>query len=246
MMSSFGLEIHKMKEVAKACYNNPPHPGEDIDQYISAMLDKAGEDASHAADLGTIVHTAIEDFFTVGGYQDGDIILPSGFSCRLFDLVNPALVKFCELQVDVSFPEKVLVNLEHGYAGTTDIIWRSDSGVGILDWKSKRTKLNEPVKPIDSHPMQIAAYIAAHYGNNVADEKFEGTKGYNIYISTTQPGRVDVVEYGPKELFKAWQAFLACCELWRYTNGYDPRTKEQDEKKEGDKADQQEAVAGTN
>lgn len=242
MMSSFGLEIHKMKEVAKACFNSPAYGGEEIDTYVNAMLERAGEDAGQAADLGTIVHKAIEDFFSGVGYEDGEVILSNGFSCHLSDLVNPAIAKFSSLQVDVSFSEKVLVNLEHGYAGTTDIIWRSDSQVGILDWKSKRTKPGEPVKTIDSHPMQIAAYIAAHYGNNVADEKFEGTKGYNIYISTTQPGRVDVVEYGPKELFRAWQAFLACCELWRYTNDYDPRTKELDEKAEGAEANQQETI----
>ena len=115
------------------------------------------------------------------------------------------------------------MNNAEGYAGTTDIIWRSDSAVGILDWKSKRTKEDEKIKPTDSHPMQIAAYIAAEFG-----PKFDGTIGYNVYVSTTEPGRVEVVQYGPKELKSAWESFLSCCQLWRYTNQYDPRQTEQE------------------
>jgi hypothetical protein len=229
MLASAGLELHKMREVARACFDSPAHPGEEIDTYVASMLEKAGKDVAQAADLGTIIHKSIEDFFLTGKYEDGDVMLSTGFACRVKDLVDPAIAKFNSLNIEVSFAEKVLVNPKRGYAGTTDIVWRSDSELGILDWKSKRTKEGEKVRPIDSHPMQIAAYIAAHYGEEVVKTKFAGTRGYNVYVSTTQPGRVDVVEYSPETLHKSFEAFEACCQLWRYVNDYDPRVKDVDE-----------------
>lgn len=228
MLASTGLEIHKMREVAKACFNSPPHPGEEIDTYVKSMMENAGKDVAQAADLGTLVHKAIEDHFLGKPCWDSDVTLSTGATSRLSDLVNPAIEKFNSLNLQVSFAEKVLTSPKRGYAGTTDIVWRSDSELGILDWKSKRTKEGEEVRPIDTHPMQIAAYIVAHYGEDVIINKFDGTRGYNVYVSTTQPGRVDVVEYGPEELHKAFEAFDSCCQLWRYVNGYDPRDKDVD------------------
>jgi hypothetical protein len=107
----------------------------------------------------------------------------------------------------------VLVNNREGYAGTTDLLLCN----GILDYKSKRTKEGEKIVPSDSHPMQIAAYIMAHFGT------LDGKRGINVYISTTEVGRVEVHEYTEQELKSAWQAFLACCVLYRYVNNYDPR-----------------------
>jgi hypothetical protein len=227
MMSSGGLEAHKMREVAKACYNSPAHPGEELDTYIREMIEESGKDVSSAAELGTKIHKAIEDQCEMGSYEDEEIVLTTGVQCLLSDLVNPAIDKFNKLDIEIDFTEKVLVNNAEGYAGTTDIIWRSDSALGVLDWKSKRTKACEKIKPIDSHPMQIAAYIAAQFGPHFEPHQ-DALIGYNVYVSTTEPGRVEVVQYGPKELKSAWESFLSCCQLWRYTNQYDPRqTKEE-------------------
>ena len=242
MLASTGLEIHKMREVAKACFNHPAHPGEEMDEYVHAMIEKSSEDVGQAADLGTTIHAAIESYFLSGLFEDSDVILSTVFTCRLRDMVDPAIDKFKSLNIEVSFTEKVLVNLKHGYAGTTDIIWRSDSELGILDWKSKRTKAGEKVKPIDTHPMQIAAYIAAHYGNELAENGFQDMRGYNVYVSTTQPGRVEVVEYPPDKLSSSWEAFLSCCQLWRFINDYDPRQEQLDKKEESAEADQHEAI----
>ena len=220
MLASGGLEAHKMREVAKACFNSPAHPGEDLAGYVTKMVEESGKDVGIAADLGTKIHKALEHHFEMGSYEDEPIVLVNGYQCLLGDLVQPAITKFASLNLDISFTEKVLVNAEEGYAGTTDIIWKSDSGVGILDWKSKRTKPGKAIDPIDTHPMQIAAYIAAQFDTR---NGFDGTLGYNVYVSTTEPGRVEVVEYKPKELQKAWESFLSCCQLWRYINDYDPR-----------------------
>ena len=219
MLSSPALEKHKMKEVAKQCFLSPAHPGEDMDAYISAMVEKASEDAGNAADLGTKIHAAIEGLLTQGGYTDEDVTLKDGTVVPLSTLVQPAVTAWNETGLEPIGAEMVLVNLQEGYAGTTDLIFQAPTHLGVWDWKSRRTKPGKSVDPIETHPMQISAYVAAHWGAIPTN-----AVGYNCYISTTEPGRVDVVRYDYDTLKAAWADFRSLCHLWRSRNGYDPRT----------------------
>ena len=48
------------------------------------------------------------------------------------------------------------------------------------------------------------------------------TVGANVYISTTEPGRVEIVTYDDGQLHKAWYAFQAANSLWQYLKKYRP------------------------
>ena len=71
--------------------------------------------------------------------------------------------------------------------------------------------------------MQIAAYLAGVWGLGHDYPIGAGASGYNIYISTTEVGRVEVVEYSNEDLLEAWGAFKNCLALYRYINKFDPR-----------------------
>lgn len=220
MLAAPGLERYKMMKVAEACYANPPHPGEEMAEYVQNMLDKSKEDGMGAADLGTQVHAAIEALLKGNEYEDYEVEVAHGHSCFLGKLVEPAYAKIDELGLTIENAEIVLVNNEEGYAGTTDVKHRSAKGKGILDWKSKRTKEGEPVVPNETHPMQIAAYYVAAFN----DSQFDDALCMNVYISTTEPGRVDVVKYEREQLIEAYKDFLCLTRLWRSQNNYDPRS----------------------
>ena len=49
------------------------------------------------------------------------------------------------------------------------------------------------------------------------------TVGANVYISTTEPGRVEIVTYDDGQLHKAWYAFQAANSLWQYLKNYRPK-----------------------
>ena len=108
-----------------------------------------------------------------------------------------------------------LVNAAGGYAGTTDAVMVRDGQQGILDFKSRKTKVGVKCEPWDTEPMQIAAYGVAKFLS-------VPTCGANVYISTTEPGRVDVVHYNHAELYAAWHAFRNMIELWQYLKQYRP------------------------
>jgi hypothetical protein len=79
------------------------------------------------------------------------------------------------------------------------------------------------VEPYETQVMQIAAYIAAHWGIADGESIPKNAVGYNVFISTTEVGRVEVAEYDYQQLKEAWDAFKNCLALWRYVNGFDPR-----------------------
>ena len=219
MLAAPGLERYKMMKVAEACYNSPAHPGEEMEEYVQSMLEKSKEDGMGAADLGTQVHAAIEALLKGNEYEDYEVEVAHGHSCLISKLVEPAFAKIEELGLTIESAEVVLVNNAEGYAGTTDVKHRSAKGKGILDWKSKRTKEGEDVIPNETHPMQIAAYYVAAFN----DSEFTDALCMNVYISTTEPGRVDVVRYEREQLIEAYKDFLCLTRLWRSQNNYDPR-----------------------
>jgi hypothetical protein len=69
--------------------------------------------------------------------------------------------------------------------------------------------------------MQIAAYVEAYWGGIGSC-----AVGHNVFISTTEPGRVEVVTYDAIRLRKEWEAFKHCLALWKWRHSYDPAVKE--------------------
>jgi len=111
-----------------------------------------------------------------------------------------------------------LVNKQHGFAGTADVLFRyGRNGIGILDYKTRKTKPGEEVTAYDNQAMQLAAYGATYWG----EENLGRLLAANVFISTTEPGRVVVVKH--PDVVRDWQAFRMVAALWRYIKGYDPR-----------------------
>jgi hypothetical protein len=65
--------------------------------------------------------------------------------------------------------------------------------------------------------MQIAAYARAYFGEEAP------ASGANLYLSTTEPGRAELLQYNTERIAHEYQAFLHACALWRHLHNYDPR-----------------------
>ena len=79
-------------------------------------------------------------------------------------------------------------------------------------------KPGEKAVSYDNQAMQLAAYAATYWG----EENIDRVLAANVFISTTEPGRMDVVKH--PTIARDWQAFKLVAALWRYVKGYDPRT----------------------
>lgn len=87
----------------------------------------------------------------------------------------------------------------------------------IIDFKSKKTTEGVKVTPFEFQSTQIAAYAMAAFGT------LDDCMGANVYISTTEPGRIETVFYDSDKLKQEYSLFLNMIAMWRYIKKYDPR-----------------------
>ena len=230
VLSAPGLEEYKKIKIIEACFNYATPNSVDLAAYRNQILIIAGKEPADAADLGTKIHASIETYLTNKERWDGEEIfdLQDGRSVQARDLVLPVIAKLNELNIIVDKTETVVVNPAYGYGGTVDVIGKRAGDINVIvDFKSKKTKEGVEVENQETNPLQIAAYMAAVLKNdwNTIQEWNQMIEGYNIYVSTTEIGRVEHIKYNNDELFTAWGAFKHCISLWEWRNGYSAAVK---------------------
>lgn len=202
-----GLDTWKLKKVAEAALANPKQEAESAEYWIARIIEASKGETIAAADLGSSIHAAIDD--AIAGGQP---------SPELQVYVQPVLDWVAKVGINVTQREIVLTNVTEGYAGRVDALFTyGTNGLGILDFKSRKTEPGKAVTPYDGQGMQLAAYAAAAYGIDALPRVLAA----NVYISTTEPGRMEVCKH--EHLDETYLDFLAACRLWRATRGYDPR-----------------------
>jgi ATP-dependent exoDNAse (exonuclease V) beta subunit len=192
------LTAWKIENACLSVLTAPRQEGEELDAFVKRVLSKErqqDQESIRAMQLGTEVHEAIEQ--ALGGKQ---------FNPDLTVYVNPVLS--LELFKGQNTTEKILVG--DGYAGRTDCISELGNVVYLVDFKTAKTL---PKKTSwTEHVLQTSAYAAAL--GNVGNQKIITA---NIYISTTEPGKIAVFEQESwSETFKAFQAVK---QYWYWANG---------------------------
>jgi hypothetical protein len=199
----------KAAQVAAAAFENPPNGEESLEYFIERVVNASHQSVAGAADLGSKVHDALEKLLTDG---------PDAISEAMWPYVEPVVAWKKAARISYDHIETVLVNTEIGYAGRCDVLGHdADGGLVVLDYKTRKTKAGQVCKPYDTQGMQLAAYAVAHYGEDMLPR----VKAFNVYISTTEVGRVEGYEH--KSLLPHWEAFKAAAVMWRHIKGYDPR-----------------------
>lgn len=206
------LERWKYQKIVEACFKRPPIADESQSEYESYILKVAFDEVDKAANLGTRIHANIEALVKKEPMPNENEA----------DYARLAIHKIEELGLTIQESEITVANEKHGYGGTTDLAVAKGKCCGIVDFKSTKTKEGEPILPKLGHAAQIAAYHVAYWTRG--EPILDNTIGYNVYISTTEPGRIDVMSYDADELRREWEFFLNACAIWRHKNEYDPRS----------------------
>jgi len=205
-----GLEKWKLDQVALACLRTPKTPEESEDYWCGRVRNAAFEQVGQAADLGTMIHGALE-LAMAGEPYDPEL--------RVY--VQPVLDWKERTGIAIVDREIRLVNKAEGFAGTADVLFRyGQQGIGILDYKTRKTVPGQPVGAYDNQAMQLAAYAATYWG----PENIDRVLAANVFISTTEPGRMEMVKH--PDMARDWKAFRMVAALWRYSKGYDPRQQQ--------------------
>lgn len=196
------LDTWKQKQVLHAALTLPRNPDESDDDFMDRVMVDAFEQVDDAADLGKGIHAALESHF--GRQRFDQKFAP--YVIIVDNWVRDNGIKF--------LAHELRIVSKQGYAGTTDALIAVDGrdGTGILDFKSRKSKPDYTMKPWASEPMQIASYA-----------KPKGaTFGVNLFLSTTEPGRIEATWYEPEQLAAEYEAFLNAFRLWSHLNKYTP------------------------
>lgn len=203
VLAKKALQTWRDKQITSAAFLTQPKPQEFPEAYHTRIMEAAFKQVDDAADLGTRIHKALELHFDGIAYDN---------ALRVY--VEAVDDWIADTGIQFSAKELRLVNKEYGYAGTTDAAIVMPGKRGILDYKSRKTKPGKPVEPYETQPMQCAAY-----GKTYFNEPFIGC---NLYISTTEPGRVDACWYDEKQMDYEFEKFKLLVKYWQMDNGYTP------------------------
>jgi hypothetical protein len=195
----------------------------DPDELHDEIVDHAFRQVEQAADAGELIHKAAEKALQGLDYNhDEPVFLPELKATFPVSCFIQPVEQFVKENSIVPLGHEVrLTCLKHGYAGTGDLPMQCPRGRGFGDWKTRKTKPGKPVKAYDTQVMQIAAYHFAHFITPPATPIPKAT-GFNLFISTTEPGRIDPVWYDSNEIADAYQCFTALCKVWQFLKGYNP------------------------
>ena len=209
----------QIKEALKVAYARPAFGGENEDEWIAFVREKANQQVGMAADLGTNVHKAIEMALNTQEWAQ-----------ELKSYVLPTLDVVRNMGIKEQVSESITVNSEIGYAGCVDLAgWVIDTeGLAdvmpltvpvIVDFKTKKTKAGEKIDISETYPWQLAAYHVSKFGKGQRELQLLA-KAALVFISSTEPGRVETVWFDRAQLSHAWECFKTCHKLWCLRNKF--------------------------
>lgn len=201
-----------IRQAVMAVVTAPDVPGEDIDAKITRVLDverDQEQEAKQARDWGTMIHDALEAYFT------GQEVQP-----EMRDWIGPICEDICR-RGQLVCAEKVLVG--NGYAGRTDLILEASDHWLMLDWKTTKKLPEKGAWP--EHVLQLAAYAAAYWhliGNSGEAKNSKPIRCANCYISSVDQGKYLLCHHDHD-----WQkiynsGFVPLFKFWCYWRQYTP------------------------
>ena len=204
MKAKPGLEKWKRDQLFETFMENPIQSHESKAEYSRRISKIYQEKLSKAAILGTKIHRAIEQYHSRGDYDTED------------KQVEIALGTYIEWEMNCNemlgpIDREVSFVCKEGYGGTVDAM--DYVYPAVYDYKSQATKKGEKIKTYPEVGYQLVAYA-----NGVA---MHDAKLKEIVISTTEPGRIEVVDWTDQK-DKLLEAFRACFTLWKLVKNYDP------------------------
>ncbi len=221
IMESEALTKTKIDSAIVQAMTLPSIDGETPQEFAKRVLATNKADLAGVAEIGTQIHELAG--FAVLKTDPGKFL-------KGLERHWEALTCWSRCLDEVQLSEEVVVHDGEGYAGRCDLIAKIDGQTEIIDFKSKNFTKVAPFHPEmpgfataeEEHKvwtdykelLQLAAYSFAWAG--------EALPARNVFIDR-KTGALDEKLYTAEEVDDAFEAFRACCTLWRKVKKYDPR-----------------------
>jgi len=192
------LTSWRVEQGIMAALTLPQKPGEPVEDFARRVVEDASAHSKSAAEFGTEIHTYIEQHLATGK------IIPCGSGIEFWPPIRDWLDKNVS---EVRMSEKVVVDLDYGYAGRLDLVADLGGRLTLIDFKTQGTK---PGKAINKYP-EWAWQLAAMYFAVEAPI----ARWVNVVISSSEEGRIEVVDWSIDDIQRGWKVFVRLLELWR-------------------------------
>lgn len=197
-----GLEKWKMQQVLFASLTLPRRENEPEDEYLDRIMEDSREQGRAAADVGTDIHGAIQNFYegkpvtSFKEYVDGCV---KAISNHFNDW---------EWVAEKAFAHDL------GFGGKCDLhVPKSDKSDGfVVDIKTKEFTDPEQVDGYDEHMMQLAAY---RLGLGIP-----GARCANVFVSRNVPGLVKIIEWPDEDIVRGEAMFRHLLNFWQLKNNH--------------------------
>lgn len=186
----------------------PRERGEIDDAFAARVVQDSKAQVRDAADRGSMLHGIAEYYLTYGKVET---------SPEMRELFQPIKNWIDSHVEEVKFAEKVLVNKEHGYAGTCDLFCRiKEVGLAICDFKGQKYREDKlgTFAPLfyDEWPLQLVAYAKCIDGPN---------NGWPLQLVSVpfcyeKPAAITHKVWPMMEQEAYWEAFKHAHGLWKY------------------------------
>ena len=190
-----GLQRWIQEQLVMSALTLPKEPEEALEDFAKRIIEDSGKQASEAAELGSNVHRAIEEYMATGAINTEyeQHIAP------VIKWINETMSDKDKIKTEVSFA------CTEGYGGRVDCVYNDM----VIDWKTQGTKGGK-FKQYPEHGEQLAAY-ANGLGIEHADL-------INVYISTTEVGLIEVYRWTNNDDLLA--QFGSSFHLWKSRNNW--------------------------
>lgn len=203
LLAKPALETWKINKVIDTCYETTSISS--LYEYRKIVTQNALSFSKDAADFGTKIHYALETCLQKGGDVTTQPIELRQFLAPTLDWIKAQ--KLTDIMNEIP-----VASVANGYAGLVDCIAKDERGeLVVIDFKTKKTVEDKKIFHSDEYKMQLAAYAGA------VTKDLSKVRCFNLFISSTEPGRFDVVEID--DLEGHFKAFQALCTVFKYKKG---------------------------
>lgn len=193
-----GLEAWKLNQMLLAALTLPRAENETEDSYVQRIVRDSKEQGRAAAERGTAVHEALEQWYEGIMYRD---------------YYEHQMGTAAEVEKVFGSPEWACEKSfahELGFGGKIDLSHLEGDGA-VIDFKTKEFTDPKEITGFDEHVMQLAAYRVGI--------KKPKARCANVFVSVTVPGLAVVKEWTQEEIERGWSMFNALRTFWYAKSG---------------------------
>jgi hypothetical protein len=165
----------------------PKIEGESLDDFKKRIFEDAGQESKNATTLGTDLHNYAE-YLTSGRQHEPFQRL------QLFPDIQEGFYQWHKKQKYQGICEEIMVNHRLKLAGKIDFNGEFNGKRVVLDYKTKKTKKGIKIEPYETYGIQLAGYEL------LSISPYE--KHIIVVVSTTEPGRIETIEYSKEDIKK--------------------------------------------